>query len=207
MYMPLYESTRQFLFNKLKMDSIGSTFMASIISRFVVTTTNIPFESLRVRLSNEIKNHKINFDGYKITLARDLIYSALFWTLLEYYRNLSSNGEYRAFIKKKDKDFNWKNFTTNFFPGFVIAAFVSTLTTPLDTLKTRIQSQGIKEYSITKGMMDIYKKEGVHGLFSGVQWRILKNGLHSSLYVFLYELYMRRVCAMDVLMANMEEAG
>lgn len=158
-----------------------------------------------MRLSNEVKNNKINFDGYRITLARDIIYSAMFWSMLEYYRNMKSNGEYRAFVKQKDKNFTWKNFTTNMLPGFVFAAFCSAVTTPLDTLKTRIQSQGIKNYNIVRGVLDIYRKEGSKGLFAGVQWRVLKNGLHSSIYVFLYELYMKRVCSMDMLIANLEE--
>ena len=97
--MPLYESVRQFLVNKCKMDGVWSTFSASIVSRFLVTSALIPMESLRVRLSNEVKNSKINFDGYKITLVRDLVYSAMFWSMLESYRNLKSNGEYRAFVK------------------------------------------------------------------------------------------------------------
>lgn len=82
MYMPLYETIRQLLVNEGHLDSIWSTFIASTFSRSIVTTANFPFESLRVRLSNEIKNNKLNFHGYKVTLVRDLIYSAIFWPLL-----------------------------------------------------------------------------------------------------------------------------
>ena len=73
----------------------------------------------------------------------------------------------------------------------VLGGIMSGVTTPLDTLKTRIQSQGIKDYSIMKGMREIYKKEGALGLFSGVQYRMLKSGLHSSLYITIYEWYIR----------------
>lgn len=63
------------------MSSTASTLSASIMGRTIVTSVNIPFESLRIRLSNEVKNTGINFHGYKITLTRDIIYSGLFWTL------------------------------------------------------------------------------------------------------------------------------
>ena len=88
-------------------------------------------------------------------------------------------------------------------PGFVITAFVSGLTTPLDTLKTRIQSKGIKDYKILASIEQIYKSEGVTGLFAGVQWRVLKNSIHASLYLFIYEWYMRRVKSSDVLDSNL----
>lgn len=41
------------------------------------------------------------------------------------------------------------------------------MTTPLDTVKTRIQSQGITKYKIVKSIVDIYRKEGYLGLFYG----------------------------------------
>lgn len=90
-------------------------------------------------------------------------------------------------------------------PGFIFAGFCSAITTPLDTLKTRVQSSGMKDYKILKGMADIYLREGIKGLFAGVQWRVLKNSSHTSMYLFLYEWYMKRVCSTDMLIANLEE--
>lgn len=78
------------------MTSTQTTLFSSVLARFVVVSIMIPFESLRIRFSNEVKDTKINFHGYKITLARDLIYSALYWTMLESYRNVVANGEYRG---------------------------------------------------------------------------------------------------------------
>jgi hypothetical protein len=56
----------------------------------------------------------------------------------------------------------------NVVPGFAFGMLVSGVTTPMDTLKTRIQSQGITDYKIIKGIHSIYRKEGLLGLFSGV---------------------------------------
>lgn len=81
-YMQLYEQVRQKLVSKKNLDSNWATFLSSIFARGVVTSLNIPLESSRIRLSNEVKNKKINFHGFRITLVRDLIYSSLFWPLL-----------------------------------------------------------------------------------------------------------------------------
>jgi hypothetical protein len=175
------------------MGSTPASVVAAALARLVVVTANIPLESLRIRLSNEVKNNKLNFHGYKIMLVRDLPFSAIFWTTLEWYRNsITKGGEYRESIKD-GQSFAWRNFTSNMVPGLVLGSIMSAVTTPLDTLKTRIQSKGIKKYSILVGLRDIYAKEGARGLFSGMEWRVLKNGVHSSLYVFIYEWYMRGI--------------
>lgn len=157
-FMEVYESLRQYLLNGFGLEGPSSTLLSSFTARFLVTSANLPFESARIKLSNEVSASKpINFHGYKITLCRDMIYSALFWSALEGYRNHAVGGEYRNKLTK-DQGFSWKNFTVNLLPGFFIGAGVSALTTPLDTLKTRVQSQGTKNYNIMEGILDIYSK-------------------------------------------------
>jgi len=134
-------------------------------------------------------------------MARDMIYSTLFWSMLEGYRNSVVGGEYRGALSKKD-GFSWKNISINLMPGFVIGAFVSAITTPFDTVKTRVQSQGIKSYKIIDSIMKIYKTEGSMGLFSGVQLRVLKNSLHISIYLFIYEWYMSRIRPQSAVIAK-----
>jgi hypothetical protein len=91
-FMQLYENTREALTNYNAMSSIQNTLLSSFFARSVVVTTTIPVESLRIRFSNEVKDTKLNFHGYKITLARDLTYSGLYWTMLETYRNMMTKG-------------------------------------------------------------------------------------------------------------------
>lgn len=140
---------RNFIKKTTNLDSGISTLLASLTSRFFVTTANVPIQSIRIKISNNVKTYRnsYHFYGYKITLLRDIIYSGLFWSLLEGYRNKLVGGEYRQKIEK-DSDFNMKNFTVNLIPAFIIGAFVSAVTTPLDTLKTRIQTKSIKCYNI-----------------------------------------------------------
>lgn len=54
-------------------------------------------------------------------------------------------------------------------------------------------------------IVDIYRKEGLKGLFSGVKLRVMKNSLHTSLYLFMYEWYLNKVNGMDALTAVIEE--
>lgn len=143
--------------NSHNFNSTTSTLIASLISRFLVTTANLPFESFRIKLSNDVagKNLLKNFHGYKVNLARDMIYSTLFWSMFEGYRNSVVGGEYRGALSKED-GFSWKNCSINLIPGFLIGGFVSAITTPFDTVKTRVQSQGIKHYQIIDSIMKIY---------------------------------------------------
>lgn len=84
LYAELYENIRRFIKNGVGLDGTYSTLLASLASRFVVTTLNVPMESTRIKISNNIKRKGLmpTFHGYKITLTRDLIYSSLFWSLL-----------------------------------------------------------------------------------------------------------------------------
>ena len=69
----------------------------------------------------------------------------------------------------------------------ISGSLVSFITTPFDTLKTRLQS-GIKlEGSIMSQMKEIYMKEGTIGLFAGVKQRVLRNTINSVIYLCLFE--------------------
>jgi len=156
-FMEAYEGLRGYLVNSHNFNSTTSTLLAALISRFLVTSANLPFESFRIKLSNDVVGKKLfkDFHGYKITLARDMINSTLFWSMLEGYRNSVVGGEYRGALGKKE-GFSWKNFSINLMPGFMIGAFASAITTPFDTVKTRVQSQGIKNYQIISSIIKIY---------------------------------------------------
>ena len=79
MFMQLYEFQRKYYLNFLS--SPKATVLSSLVARVIVTTVLIPVEALRVRISNSTENNQIKTHqkGLSITLARDLIYSALFW--------------------------------------------------------------------------------------------------------------------------------
>lgn len=80
--MQIYEQARQFFIKHTSLNSHSSTLASCISTRIIVSTLHFPVESLRIRLSNEVANHKVNLAGYRATLVRDIIFSAIFWPLL-----------------------------------------------------------------------------------------------------------------------------
>ena len=188
--MQMYEHGREFLRKRQWFGNFYSDASAALFARFICICVNIPVESLRIRLSNEVKNNKLNYHGFKITLMRDMPYSATFWSVLEWYRNRQTQADYRQSVREGD-NFTWRNVTLNLAPGFVLSAILSGITTPFDTLKTRVQSQGIQKYSIFESLKEIHQKEGLGGIFSGVHWRMLRNSCHTSLFMSTYEWCMR----------------
>lgn len=132
MFMQLYEFQRKRY--SLHMSSTYATALSSIVSRIIVTTVLIPAEALRVRISNSTHDRKIqgHQKGLSITLTRDLIYSSLFWTTTEELRNYFVGAEYRH---KAGIDYE-----ANMAAGAIAGGLIACITTPFDTLKTRIQS-------------------------------------------------------------------
>lgn len=135
------------------MGSTSSTILSSIISRLFVSTIMNPMEAFRIRKVNSNKNHQIinTQRALKVTLIRDLTFSAMFWTIIETVRNNYSGQQYRS-------SQHVGNLDTNAIAGIIGGGFVAGVTTPLDTVKTRIQS-GVKlEGSIMMQLQTIYKK-------------------------------------------------
>ena len=85
-----------------------------------------------------------------------------------------------------------KSLTANLLAGGLGGGLIACLTTPLDTVKTRIQSGMHLEPTIWKQILGIYQREGLSGLFSGVHYRTLKSSSHSALYLVVYEKLLSR---------------
>ena len=52
-------------------------------------------------------------------------------------------------------------------------------------------------------MKEIYRKEGLVGLFSGVEWRVVRSGAVNAIYMFAYEYIMKRVSPRDQQLVSM----
>lgn len=75
----------------------------------------------------------------------------MYWSMIETFRNYYTGAEYRGSRQVGSVD-------ANAFAGIFGGGFVAAFTTPLDTLKTRIQS-GIKiEGSVFKQINSIYQR-------------------------------------------------
>ena len=143
-----------------------------------------------MRISNSVQKRQQakNQKGFKITMVRDVVYSSLFWPAVEEIRNWIIGREYRYYSKSQKHD---EQYLANIVAGIIAGGVVSGITTPLDTLKTRIQSGVEEKGSIRSQLAEIYRKEGNLGLFSGVHFRVMKTSIHSALYLIFYENFLR----------------
>lgn len=156
--MTIYEDRRHTFIEKYKMSPTNSTIASTLIARLVVSSFMLPMEGLRVRLSNSVKMEKgqhFNLKGLKATLVRDLVYSSLFWLTFENIRNWYVSGEYRH-SSGNDQPF-MKILENNIVPSVIAGSLISGITTPLDTIKTRIQSNKSSSNSIMKEIVQIYR--------------------------------------------------
>ncbi|VWU49079.1 mitochondrial carrier protein, putative [Hepatocystis sp. ex Piliocolobus tephrosceles] len=135
-----------------------SCYMSATISRFIAIILTSPLEIYRtnvqanvcnnnnkIKISNilkEKKNRKIKinlYNGITSTLVRDIPFSAIYWSLNEYFVN---------YIKKNDPEYEKrKNFVKKFIYPFICGCVSSTITTfithPLDIIKTNMQARCI----------------------------------------------------------------
>ncbi|CAK9441041.1 uncharacterized protein LODBEIA_P49100 [Lodderomyces beijingensis] len=143
--------------------------------------------------------------GYKETLFRDLPFSALQLSFYEKFRQLAIyyNGN------SSDLPVGAELAT-----GAAAGGLAGVLTTPLDVIKTRIQTatntsdlgssiskkhiqNPIMRYfsnnATLRALYSIYKHEGVLGAFSGVGPRFIWTGIQSSIMLLLYQMSLKQL--------------
>ena len=97
-------------------------------------------------------------------------------------RNKMAGGtEYRKVRKS-----NFDLLMDNALPGLVGGIVSSLVTSPIDTVKTRIQTKSLAYTSMNAELLKIYQREGFNGWFLGWKLRILKSASHSVLYLVLF---------------------
>lgn len=122
------------------------------------------------------------FHGYKATMLRDLPFSALQFTFYEKFREAAQE---RAHSRKI-------SVSMELFVGAAAGGLAGVITTPLDVVKTRIQTQTTAEISgILGGLRGIVKQQGVLGLFSGVGPRFVWTSVQSSVMLVLYQSFLQ----------------
>ena len=157
--MQLYQNRVHYFKNKLNYGVTATTLCSVLIARTIVSTVMLPVEVLRIRYSNDIKTDAplINFKGLKVTMVRDLSYSLLFWITLEHVRNYFIGSVYRDKVKGSNHS-SQEIFRYNLLPAVITGSIISTITTPIDTIKTRLQSSAKLNSSIIKELRSIYKR-------------------------------------------------
>lgn len=217
-----YEYSKRVLISELQVPETLSYLTAGFLGDLASSIFYVPSEVLKTRLQlqgllnnphfHSGYNYKSTFHaitdicrtegpgtlfyGYKATLVRDLPFSLLQLAFYERFRDLAF-----AWTDSKE-DLSIKN---ELIVGALAGGLAGTLTTPLDVIKTRIQTQQqqqpdllslkrplILNSSIFHGLRTVARQEGVIGLFSGVGPRFIWTSVQSSIMLFLYQFLLRQ---------------
>lgn len=234
-----YEGTKRLMIDTWGVHETLTHLTAGFLGDFASSVVYVPSEVLKTRLqlqgqfNNQYFHSGYNyrgltdaiktliategagtlFFGYKATLCRDLPFSALQFAFYEKFRDWAflSNG----LDAKKGDDLT---ITSELLTGAAAGGLAGSITTPLDVIKTRIQTQNptptttptsattpvigqpvkgqpviLQTGSILKGLSIVYKFEGVGGLFSGVGPRFVWTSIQSSIMLLLYQVALRNL--------------
>lgn len=131
------------------------------------------------------------FYGYKATLTRDLPFSAFQFTFYEKFR------QFAYALTRTDDDSDLPLYA-ELITGACAGGLAGVLTTPLDVVKTRMQTQNaasgaplLKSNSILASLKTIYMSQGFGGLFGGVGPRLVWTSVQSSIMLLLYQMTLR----------------
>ncbi|XP_069174853.1 mitochondrial glutathione transporter SLC25A40 isoform X2 [Procambarus clarkii] len=149
---------------------LARIWAVSVVSPFELVRTkmqakSMPYKELVKLLQMQVTNTGIIslWRGWVPTILRDVPFSVIYWFS---YENMKTYA-------------NQQQPTVNFslFAGAVSGGIAGALTLPLDVIKThrQIEIDNIKSSGSTKQMLaNIYRQQGVKGLFSGLVPRLAK---------------------------------
>ncbi|XP_020699167.1 mitochondrial substrate carrier family protein E [Dendrobium catenatum] len=138
------------------------------------------------------KQHGVKglYAGYWSTLARDVPFAGLMVTFYEAFKNLAEHGKQRL---PPGRNVHISSSFEGLMLGGLAGGLSAYLTTPLDVIKTRLQVQGssLRYNGWLDALRNIWKAEGVNGLFKGsvprIMWYIPASALTFMAVEFLRE--------------------
>ncbi|GLD93764.1 hypothetical protein PINS_up002369 [Pythium insidiosum] len=162
-------------------------------ARIVAATATSPLELIRTRMQNDGAHKRsiistfedaIGNGGYRAlrrgigaTLARDVPFSAIYWTTYESTQRLASERVESTRIQRA------------FVCGAISGSLAATITTPFDVVKTLHQVQSVETHaSIASTLREIYQSRGVPGLFTGLGARLARVAPSCAIMISCYEL-------------------
>eukprot|EP01025_Chloroclados_australasicus_P033527 TRINITY_DN3422_c0_g1_i1.p1 TRINITY_DN3422_c0_g1~~TRINITY_DN3422_c0_g1_i1.p1 ORF type:complete len:336 (-),score=50.34 TRINITY_DN3422_c0_g1_i1:854-1825(-) len=190
-YMPLYESLlEQFT------PSMGNyaPLAAGSVARSVSVLCVAPLELIRTRIqankapmglgSGMGTGWRQMWRGVDATLARDIPFTMIYWTLVERIRKSI----------KQNQGIHKDDFSTtlyaNVVAGSVAGSVAAVLTTPFDVAKTTVQAKSGTDGvgSVLRTIREISRAGGVQALFTGVGPRVTKIAPACAIVISMYEI-------------------
>lgn len=218
LFFGTYEYIKRLFINRWGVPETLTHLTAGFLGDFVSSVIYVPSEVLKTRMQLQGRHNNPHFDsgynyrgltdavrtivrsegpgallyGYKATLIRDLPFSALQFAFYEEFHRWA-----QEFVgRNRDMGISLELGT-----GALAGGLAGVITTPLDVVKTRIQTQhndpkiapstSSKPVTLSNStvgaLRTVYKLEGVAGVFSGVGPRLFWTSIQSSIMLLIYQ--------------------
>lgn len=227
-----YEFAKRKMINEWEVNETTAYLVSGFLGDLASSVIYVPSEVLKTRLQLQGKYNNVHFNsgynyknlrdtvrtviktegvgslfyGYKATLARDLPFSALQFAFYEKFRQWAFTIENKNIRGEDDL-----SITSEIFTGASAGGLAGIITTPLDVVKTRVQTQPTSNVSfqsielnsvaatkpsklsnsLYQSLKTVYHHEGVVGCFSGVGPRFIWTSVQSSIMLLLYQVLLR----------------
>jgi len=194
-YFYCYEAARKY-WKQTTSHNIGLPLLTALTARTITTCIAFPFEywktlqqsSVGLSQKSGVKlGTKINA-GFGTLLGRDLLFSGLYWVLVENIRR-----QVKVWSQQNEEGYQDKGslLLSNVIAGSLAGAISASVTLPLDVVKTRRQlnPRDYKKKSTIRVLKDIYYNEGKDALTAGMRQRVTKVTMSCAGILTLYELF------------------
>ncbi|CAI5700606.1 unnamed protein product [Peronospora effusa] len=175
--------------------------MAGTTARIVAASTTSPIELIRTRMQSENAGTSMLMtfqqavkrggyvsllNGLGATLARDVPFSAIYWTSYENLQRRLNTMEYELTRTQRA-----------FVCGAVSGAIAATVTTPFDVVKTLQQVSMTTQESQASGVQvlrQVVASKGLSGAFTGLGARLARVAPSCAIMISCYELGKEKLC-------------
>ncbi|XP_021922846.1 solute carrier family 25 member 40-like isoform X2 [Zootermopsis nevadensis] len=153
--------------------------------RTKMQSKKVSYQEMCQALKTMLHYHGVRglFKGLSSTLLRDVPFSGIYWLHYEKIKSILSPGV--------------PSFGVSFFSGAVAGSIAAVATTPFDVVKTHQQIElGEKEIyseppgrssSMLKTLQNIYSRNGISGLFTGLAPRLVKVAPACAIMISTFE--------------------
>mmetsp|Transcript_13125 Transcript_13125/g.19821 ORF Transcript_13125/g.19821 Transcript_13125/m.19821 type:complete len:295 (+) Transcript_13125:34-918(+) len=157
---------------------------------------NCPFEVVKVRMQakENIKLYSSTSQALVHTVRNEGIMALYRGLEPQLWRNGVWNGTYFSligYVKKTFGDMETKTQTMmrDFASGCIASLAGTTLNTPFDVAKSRMQNTGSPYRSAFSCLIDVYKQEGIGALYKGYLPRVYRLGPGGGIMILAFDFF------------------
>lgn len=154
--------------SNLNPDNFYYHLLGGLVAGFCQVLITSPYEMIKINL--QMGNNYVLKDFYKGSTAcflRDIPFSGIYFPSYWY-------------LKEKEK--------MNIFLAGTLAGIPSAfLCTPMDVVKTRMQTLSNNNNGFKQTVKDVYKKEGFSAFWKGGGWRVMRSSPQFGITLLVYE--------------------